>query len=97
MQVPAAEVARCVIGFWLWRSVHILKHENAMVMNRRDCLGIRGGLHAGGGLAAVARDEPRGVWNEMGIMVIAAGGHRQLIVWSDASVMSLDPATGKPW
>lgn len=46
----------------------------------------------------------REVWKTLGEpvsssspLVIAAGGHRQLIVWSDASMTSLDPATGKAW
>lgn len=30
-------------------------------------------------------------------MVIQAGGRRQLIVWTDASVTSLDPASGRVW
>jgi outer membrane protein assembly factor BamB len=30
-------------------------------------------------------------------MVFAAGGQRQLIIWSQGAVTSLDPATGKTW
>ena len=58
------------------------------------------------GASVIALDKKTGkeVWKAMddpvsnsSPLVIVAGGKRQLIVWSDASVTSLNPATGETW
>lgn len=65
-------------------------------------------LFAGGkpGACVIALDKRRGkeIWKALdepvsnsSPLVIVAGGKRQLIVWTDASVTSLNPATGETW
>ncbi|MFA6547070.1 MAG: PQQ-binding-like beta-propeller repeat protein, partial [Limisphaerales bacterium] len=58
------------------------------------------------GASVVALDKRNGkeIWKALddpvsnsSPLIIRAGGRRQLIVWTDASVTSLDPGTGKTW
>ncbi len=55
-------------------------------------------------VVAVNKNTGEEVWRALGDqwtysspIVINAGGHRQLIVWTREAVTSLDPATGKTW
>ncbi|MEW6302600.1 MAG: PQQ-binding-like beta-propeller repeat protein [Verrucomicrobiota bacterium] len=56
------------------------------------------------GVVALDKDSGREIWKALNEpasssspMVITAGGQRQLIVWSDSSVTSLNLATGETW